>query len=514
MKTVRTAVAVALLAAACSGAAESSTTVAPPADPSEPPAAGPVPLIVDYSPTVSDAGALLYLLSNPDVDVLAITLPVTGEAGCELGAEVTLGILTMLDRTDIPVACDPETPPDARAWPAEFLTGHESLTFGLPQAGIALDTRPAHRLIADVVAASAEPVTIYAVAPLTNVARALDQHPAIDDGIERIVIMGGAVDAAGNVPDSDAEWNLWIDPEASASVLGSGVPVTLVPLDATNDVPVPDLWRSDLEAAEQSDAVAYLTTLVRLFPAVTGGFFYLWDELAAAVAAGADPASTEDATLAVTADGATVRDQSGAAVRLATGVPDPAAFYRHFLETISGGAVEEREVVAFDASSVPAIDATSKPVEVLAAWLLRSTQGDVAAVDDLLSPEAGWEAFGASPEVYVEGAEPYAAYDLAVECSGTDELAHCDLTFRDRWIDGIPELEHGSVRAEVAVADGLITEFRAFVFDAVTAAAFDAHGAWLEANRPAELAVACQDPAARPCSELFVSTVDAWVASR
>ena len=33
-----------------------------------------MPVVVDYSPTVSDVTALLYLAARPDVDLLAVTL--------------------------------------------------------------------------------------------------------------------------------------------------------------------------------------------------------------------------------------------------------------------------------------------------------------------------------------------------------------------------------------------------------------------------------------------------------
>jgi inosine-uridine nucleoside N-ribohydrolase len=93
---------------------------------------GPTLVIVDYSPTVSDVGGLMYLLAHPDVEVIAISLPVTGEAGCDLGLEVTLGILSMFGQEGIPVACDPETPGHARPWPPEFLEGNQNLSSGLP----------------------------------------------------------------------------------------------------------------------------------------------------------------------------------------------------------------------------------------------------------------------------------------------------------------------------------------------------------------------------------------------
>ena len=509
---------VALVAAACSSPAPTSTTAAPDsaAAPAIEPPAGPVPLIVDYSPTVSDVGALLYLLSHPNVDVLAITLPVTGEAGCELGAEVTLGILAMFDRRDIPVACDPELPSGAKEWPPEFLTGHEALTFGLPDPVTDVDSRPANRLIADIVAASERPVTIYAVAPLTNLARALEVHPEVRDGIDRVVIMGGAVEAAGNVQNTDAEWNLWIDAPSAASVFASGVPITLVPLDATNDVPVPVLWQSDLEAAEQNDAVGYLTALVRIFPAVTSGLFYLWDELAGAVAAGEDLITADEYSVLVVDDGSIIREPAGTLVIVATGVGDPAGFYAHFLATISGGAVEQAATLEFDETTAPiAVGASSSPEEVLAYWLFRSLDADVEAAASVVAPGAPWVGVGPTPDDYVAGSQPYQVFDIKLACTSAGAVALCDVTFRDLWIDGIPELERGALSIEAEVADGRITAFRALAYDAGTFAAFDAHRAWLQAHQQAVFIEACAaNPFGHECSELFVATVDGWVASR
>ena len=56
-----------------------------------------------------------------------------------------------------------------------------------------------------------------------------------------VYIMGVAFDVPGNIALSNvgidntvAEWNVFIDPHAAAMVLKSGIPVTFVPLDATN----------------------------------------------------------------------------------------------------------------------------------------------------------------------------------------------------------------------------------------------------------------------------------------
>ncbi len=328
---------------------------------------GPTPVIVDYSPTVSDVGGLMYLLAHPDVEVVAVTLPATGEAGCELGVEVTLGILAMYGREDIPVACDPDLPTSARSWPADFLAGHENLRFGLPETTAAPSALSAPDLIAAAAVAADRPVVVYAVGPLTNVARALGRHPDLAGHLDRVVIMGGAVDVPGNVFEGNAEWNLWIDVSSAAEVVSSGVPITLVPLDATGDVPVPGFYQRLLDEAEPSDPIVYVQKLVRLFPQVNSGFWYFWDELAAAVAAGESVVDTEEIAITVARgddDGRTMRDDAGHPVQVATGVPDPRAFYGDFLSTLAGSPVEAgRDATAEEKDYFLAVEAALANLE-------------------------------------------------------------------------------------------------------------------------------------------------------
>ncbi len=324
---------------------------------------GPQPVIADYSPTVSDVGGLMYLLLNPDVEVIAITLPTTGEAGCELGIEVTLGILALLDQEDIPVACGDAVPDGAREWPPAFLSAHENLRFSLPASTASASPLPAPDLIAEAAAGADRPAVIWAVAPLTNVAAALDRHPGLADHLDRIVVMGGAVDAGGNVEEAiQAEWNVWIDVAAAGAVVRAGVPIVMVPLDATNDAPVPVWYRSVLQDSEQSDAIVYLTKLVRIFPQVTSGFFYLWDELAAAVVVEPDLVTFEQMEVLVVQSGSDLGHtrraaEGGATIWVATGVPDPTAFYTEFLGTLSGGTVPLRSATSEEAEYLFAVQA-------------------------------------------------------------------------------------------------------------------------------------------------------------
>ena len=394
-RSVPAVVLVLLALGSCTGEVTPETTITAPTrtSTSSSLASGPKRVIVDYSPTVSDVGGLLYLLSHPDFEVVAISLPVTGEAGCELGLEVTLGLLSMIDRQGVPVACDPREPDEFNPWPEAFLQGQENLAFGLttPEGNTYSGTAP--ELIAETISASGSPVVIWAVGPLTNVARAFEIDPRVTEKVERVVIMGGALDVPGNVFDSAAEWNFYVDAEAAQSVLQSGAPITLVPLDATNHVPVPAWYPLSLQRVPETDQIVYLDRMVQLFPSVTSGFYYFWDELAAMVLTGDIEVSTETVGLTVVTEngdvGQILRDTSGSAVLMVNGVPDPNSFYREFVSLLSGSPFqtptatnEEREY----------FEAVEQSLEGLAEALERFNPGGsfdresaVSAVDRLFT---------------------------------------------------------------------------------------------------------------------------------
>src|SRR5205085_1057 len=92
---------------------------------------------------------------------------------------------------------------------------------------------PAHAIdwIAHAVTDRAEPVTLVAVGPLTNVALLLARYSEMESALERVVLMGGAI-GEGNMTPA-AEFNIWTDPEAAARVFESGIDLTMVGLDVT-----------------------------------------------------------------------------------------------------------------------------------------------------------------------------------------------------------------------------------------------------------------------------------------
>ena len=202
-----------------------------------------VRVAVDTDLASDDLVALAFLLSSPDADVVAVTVSGTGEVRCPQGLEVIRGLLALTGDDDVPVACGRSTPlAGDHAFPTEWRdAADEGWGAELPEVAAPAGERTAVDLLSEVL----EPggVTLLTLGPLTNAADAFRTDPGLAGMVESIVVMGGALDVAGNVPRDDggpptAEWNVFVDPTAAGEVLASGAPVVMVGLDATNRAPI------------------------------------------------------------------------------------------------------------------------------------------------------------------------------------------------------------------------------------------------------------------------------------
>ena len=251
-------------------------------------AQAPVPVVIDGDMITDDWMATLFLLNDPRFRVEAITVAGTGFASCDAGVRSALGLLALTGYGDVPVSCGSETPlAGDNAPPTEWLTTLEAVeALGLPEGGApaALD---AVALLTSTVQRSPEPVTVLALGPLTNVGAALEATPALVDNIARIYVMGGAVDVDGSFvseANTVAEWNIYCDPHAARLVFESGAPVTLVPLDATNAVPVTPAFVDRLDAEKATPEAEFVAQLLaNNADSIASGGYYFWDPLAAVV---------------------------------------------------------------------------------------------------------------------------------------------------------------------------------------------------------------------------------------
>lgn len=251
--------------------------------------AAPVPVIIDTDFAADAWMAILFLLQHPGADVRAITLTGAGEAHCDPGVRNALNLAALADQPDIPVACGRETPLEGEhTFPDEWRTSVDSM-FGIP-----MPTNEAEPFAGDAVAllqasiaASPQPPVLITLGPLTNIAELFAADPALTAQVARVVIMGGAVSTPGNVwlGDGSAEWNLYVDPLAADQVIQSGAPVTLVPLDATNHVPLTRAVVNGLRDDYTTPAADFVyQVLAAQSGFIQSGDYYFWDPLAAAMA--------------------------------------------------------------------------------------------------------------------------------------------------------------------------------------------------------------------------------------
>jgi pyrimidine-specific ribonucleoside hydrolase len=337
---------VAVLVAPSCGSGEPTTTaptsgVPPSATGSAPPA-----VVIDTDMAADDLVALLYVLSDPDVDVRAITVTGAGEVTCPRGEEIARSLLVVTGRESVPVACGPTTPMAGnRAFPESWRDGADA-AYGLPLPVLARDDDVDATSVFGRLAAAGERVTLLTLGPLTNLAAALDSGVDLAAFVDRIVVMGGAVDVPGNVQPEGAaaplpaEWNLWVDPAAADAVLRAGVPVELVALDATNSVPLDQALLDRLAANDTGRVTGLVRRLFEGNPAVQEGGAYLWDPLAAIAAVQPALVPTRPATIRVElgnqpSAGRTVRDPAGTEVALAT-VPDAGAVLHELIRVLAG----------------------------------------------------------------------------------------------------------------------------------------------------------------------------------
>jgi inosine-uridine nucleoside N-ribohydrolase len=194
------------------------------------------PLLLDVDTGVDDALAVMLALASPEVKLIGITT-VSGNAPVEVCTGNTLLVLDRACAPDIPVVRGAARPLAGPPRHAERVHGHDGLgDTTLPRDVARRDCTAgaADFLLSSIDAWRGELVAV-ATGPLTNIALALQKDPGRLQGLRRLIVMGGAVGVAGNVTPA-AEFNIWADPEAAAQVLAAGLPLTLVPLDVTEQV--------------------------------------------------------------------------------------------------------------------------------------------------------------------------------------------------------------------------------------------------------------------------------------
>jgi len=191
-------------------------------------------LIIDSDTGIDDAMAILMALEahkRDEVEVLAIT----AVAGNTTEKDAERNILRVLDVAgcgDIPVHGGAEEalvvpyPPGPHY---HGLDGFNDVKFPTTPDMSRIKKELAWEAISRLSKQFPKEITLVAVGPLTNVALAMKADPGLPDRLGEIFIMGGNVEAYGNVTEA-AEFNFHADPEAAYTVLRlTRCPTTIAP---------------------------------------------------------------------------------------------------------------------------------------------------------------------------------------------------------------------------------------------------------------------------------------------
>lgn len=289
------------------------------------------PVIFDHDGGVDDLLSLMLLLTMDHIDLKAVCIT---PADCFLSdaTTTTLKLLNLFGRQDIDVVQGDlyGVNPFHYDWRAQ-----PKMLNALPTM-LALDADeslihplPAHKYMQKALLESDSPVIVLMTGPCSNLAKALEESPDGVNKLEKVIWMGGAIDTKGNVAihnhNGSAEWNVYWDAPAADSLVKSGAPMWLMPLDATNCLPISMDFLKELAVHRQYPLVElagqYWATTVASIPSYEFTY-YLWDVMATCcLGLGGDVIDWQDIKIAIEtsepSEGKTSRSDDGNLVKAA-----------------------------------------------------------------------------------------------------------------------------------------------------------------------------------------------------
>ena len=197
-------------------------------------------MLIDGDPGIDDIMAISYALKSEKVKLEGVTT-VAGNTTIDNATKNALKILEIINGNEIPVARGTPKPILRELKTATDVHGEDGFgnLYLNPPKMKESDTHAVEFIIKTIMDNPKE-IVLVSLGPLTNIAVALLIEPRLTGYVREMVIMGGAIKVRGNVT-SEAEFNIFTDPEAAKLVFHSGMPITLVGLDVTmNTVLTPE----------------------------------------------------------------------------------------------------------------------------------------------------------------------------------------------------------------------------------------------------------------------------------
>ncbi|NKB98493.1 MAG: nucleoside hydrolase [Pseudomonadales bacterium] len=202
-------------------------------------------ILIDCDPGHDDAVAIL--LANKLANLTSITT-VAGNTDLANTTRNALALVELLG-TNIPVHSGAYQSLGGEVRDAQHV--HGKTGFGgtdLPQPTTEVASEDAVSHIIEQ-ARAIDDLWLVAVGPLTNIALAIEEYPAIVSRVAGLSIMGGSTGSGNATPA--AEFNIWADPEAARTVLTAGLNPIICGLNLTQQFLSDDDFVETLAAADQ-----------------------------------------------------------------------------------------------------------------------------------------------------------------------------------------------------------------------------------------------------------------------
>jgi inosine-uridine nucleoside N-ribohydrolase len=181
----------------------------------------------DIGDDIDDAFAVALALRSPELQILGIT---TTFGDTETRARLLDRFLSETGHPDIPVAAGAPTPPKSTFTQRRYT---ESGRFAKPSHPDAVT------FLLDQIRRRPGQITLIAIGPLMNVGAAIDKDPVTFRKLKRIILMGGSIKRGygdvgyGPPTPPQPEWNILNDVSSAQKLFAAGVPLFVMPLDAT-----------------------------------------------------------------------------------------------------------------------------------------------------------------------------------------------------------------------------------------------------------------------------------------
>src|SRR5439155_12607851 len=181
----------------------------------------------DIGDDVDDAFAVALALSSPELQILCIS---TTFGDTETRAKLVDRFLGEVGRQDIPVAVGIPTHTSNLLTQRRYAEGGHFAKASRPRA---VD------FILEQIRLYPDQITLVAIGPLINVGALVDKNAETFRKLRRVVLMGGSIERGyGDIGYSaprgpEAEWNIKNDIPSAQKLFVSGVPLFMMPLDAT-----------------------------------------------------------------------------------------------------------------------------------------------------------------------------------------------------------------------------------------------------------------------------------------